>query len=156
MTGIPPAAQPADAPTAMPRILGQAENAHGALMARELSRSNTTFPQWVALTLTAGATRIDRAELITRISGALKLPARQAAQTLDELIAREFLAPAPGAPSSLELTPAGQSHYAPLRAAIAQVTTCLYADIPAADLATTARVLTLLTTRANTALANTP
>ena len=83
-------------PTLNTQVIGQAENALGALMNRVLARTGGTFRQWAALNLTA-------------VSGG----------------------------------------------AIDQITTRLYGDLPADDLATAGRVLTVITARTNAELAGT-
>ena len=52
----------------------------------------------------------------------------------------------------MTLTPAGRDRYERLVAGIAAITARLYGDLPAADLETTRRVLTIVTERANAAL----
>ena len=51
------------------------------------------------------------------------------------------------------LTDAGQRLYGQVRAAVTQTTERLWGDLPAGDLATAGRVLTIVTERANAELA---
>ena len=59
----------------------------------------------------------------------------------------------PGEDSRVGLTDAGQARYQQIRTAIGDITARLYGDLPADDLATTGRVLTTITARANAELA---
>ncbi|HEY5987678.1 MAG TPA: hypothetical protein VIV12_15080 [Streptosporangiaceae bacterium] len=60
------------------QVIGQAENALGALINRVLARTGSTFHQWVALNLTAASGgAIDRGQLVSRLTGALKSTIRQ-------------------------------------------------------------------------------
>ncbi|HZD97637.1 MAG TPA: hypothetical protein VE132_05705, partial [Micromonosporaceae bacterium] len=73
--------------TLNPQIIGQTERALGALMNKVLATAGGTFPQWVALTITAGADDgIDRERLIERLSDALAVDASPASAVATELI----------------------------------------------------------------------
>jgi DNA-binding MarR family transcriptional regulator len=150
-------------PALTPQVIGQAENAHRPLMDRVLDRTGVTFPQWVALTIAAaadGATAdgaaadgaIDRGDLIGRMTGALKIDDSAAARALAGLTVSELLQDLAGDGSRVGLTEAGRARHRQIRAAVDQVVARLYGNIPAEDLATTSRVLTLITARANAAL----
>jgi hypothetical protein len=143
-------------PTLNPKVIGQTERALGALMDRVLATTGGTFHHWVALTLTtaAGGT-IDRDQLLSRMTGTLKLDDATALAAVAGLTAAQLLADQPGEGPRVGLTEAGQERYRQLRTAIDQVTARLYGDLPAEDLATSGRVLGVLTTRANTELAGT-
>ncbi|MEU7893755.1 hypothetical protein AB0B45_12905 [Nonomuraea sp. NPDC049152] len=136
--------------TLNPQIVGQAENAHKPLLDRVLSRTGTTKHQWVALKLTAlsGGT-IDRAQLIGRITGALKIPDAAALAALTELTAAHLLQVQPGEAPTIELTPAGQERHREIGSAIDEIIARVYGDIPPGDLETAGRVLTLITARLN-------
>jgi hypothetical protein len=73
--------------------------------------------------------------------------AAQAAIT--ELTTAQLLEDRPGGASRIGLTDSGQARYRQIRTAVDQVVTRAYRDIPADDLATAARVLTLITARLN-------
>jgi DNA-binding MarR family transcriptional regulator len=142
-------------PTLTPQVIGQAESAHKPLMDRILARSGTTFPQWVALTIIAadgGAAGL--AELTGRMTGALKIDSATAAAAVAGLTASGLLEELPGERPGAGLTDAGQARYRQIRAAVDEVTTRLYGGIPADDLATAGRVLTIITARANAELAD--
>jgi DNA-binding MarR family transcriptional regulator len=142
--------------TLNPQVIGQAERALGALMDRVLAATGGTFHQWVALTLTtaAGGT-IDRDQLLSRMTGALKVDQATALAAVAELTAGQLLADRPGEGARVGLTEAGQARYRQLRSAIDQVTARLYGDLPAEDLAIAGRVLGVLTARANAELGGT-
>jgi hypothetical protein len=156
------------APPLTPQVIGQAESAHRPLLERVLGRSGITFPQWVALTIAAAADTaaadaasddagiadgaIDRGELIGRMTGALKIDDTAAARALAGLTVSELLQDLAGDGSRVGLTETGRARHRQLRAAVDQVVARLYGNIPADDLATTSRVLTLITARANAEL----
>jgi hypothetical protein len=142
--------------TLNPQVIGQAERALGALMNRVLAVTGGTFHQWVALTLTtaAGGT-IDRDQLLSRMTSALKTDDTTALAAIAELTAAKLLEDRPGEAARVGLTDTGRTRYRQLRTAIDQVTARLYGDLPAEDLATAGRVLGVLTARANAELAGT-
>jgi len=141
-------------PTLNPQVIGQAENALGALMNRILARAGGTFHQWVALTAVSGGA-IDRDQLVSRMTGALKIDDSSALAAVAELTASQLLEALPGQGSRVGLTGAGQARYRRIRAALDEITARLYGDLPADDLATAGRVLTVITDRANAELART-
>ncbi|WP_406040293.1 hypothetical protein OG799_31050 [Micromonospora sp. NBC_00898] len=137
-------------PLLNPQIVGQAENAHLPVLARILARTGTTRHQWVALTLTAaGGGAVDRDRLVARITGTLKIDAAAATAAIAELTTRRLLAELPGETPRIELTDAGQARHRAIRLAVDEVIGRVYRDIPADDLATAGRVLTLITARLN-------
>jgi DNA-binding MarR family transcriptional regulator len=144
----------ATAPTLSTQVIGQAERALGALMDRVLARIGGTFHQWVALNLaTAGGGSIDRDQLRSRMTGALKIDDAAARAAITELSAAQLLEDRPGQGARVGLTDTGQARYRQLRTAIDQLTTRLYGDLSADDLVTAGRVLAVITARANTELA---
>jgi DNA-binding MarR family transcriptional regulator len=141
------------APALTPQVIGQAENAHRPLLERLLDAVGVTFPQWVALTIAAAAGgAIGRGELIGAMTGALKIDDAAAARALAGLTGSELLRDLTDDGSRVGLTEAGRARHRQIRAAVDQVVARLYGNIPAEDLATTSRVLTLITARANAEL----
>jgi DNA-binding MarR family transcriptional regulator len=140
-------------PALTPQVIGQAEHAHRPLLERVLDATGVTFPQWVALTITAAADgAIDRGELIGAMTGALKTDDTAAARPLAGLTASGLLQELTDDGSRVGLTETGRARYRQIRAAVEEVVARLYGNIPAEDLATTSRVLTLITARANAEL----
>jgi hypothetical protein len=141
-------------PTFTPQVLGQAENAHRAILERILAGTGTTYHQWVALTITAACNgAADREQLIGRVAGALKIDDEVAAATIAEMTASDLLEAQPGGGDSVGLTDMAQARYRQIRTAVGEVTARLYSDLPADDLATVGRVLSIITARANAELA---
>jgi hypothetical protein len=122
--------------------IGQAERATRAVLDRLLERVGTPFEQWVALNLTGAGTPVPAADLAARLG----IPLSAAAAVLADLRTGGLL-------DEAGLTPAGRARHAEITAGIAAITARLYADLPPADQETTARVLTLVTTRARAELA---
>ena len=141
-------------PTLNGQVIGQAENALRALLLRALSRTGGgTYPQWVALNLTAASGgSVDRDQLVSRMTGGLKIDESAAEAVIAELTASRLLQDLPGQRSVVEFTDAGQARYRQTRAAVDEVTARLFGDLPAEDLATAGRVLTVITARANAEL----
>jgi DNA-binding MarR family transcriptional regulator len=138
------------APTLSPQIVGQAERAHKPILDRILARAGTTMTQWVALKLTAASGgAADRDQLINSITGALRIDDAAAVAAIAELTTAGLLTDPPGKRSRLGFTGAGQALYQQINNAVGEVVARAYADIPAGDLVTAARVLTLITTRLN-------
>jgi hypothetical protein len=142
------------AETLNPQVLGQAEKAHGALFDRIVTGTNITYHRWVALNLiVAGADGVDRDRLIAMMTGALKLDEATGREVVGELTDAQLIEPASPDGSHLQLTDEGQEAYRRIRSRVDETIGQLYAGIPADDLATAGRVLTLITARANAELA---
>jgi hypothetical protein len=138
-------------PTLNGQVLGEAEHATAALLQRVLGNAGITFHQWVILNgAKAGGGSIARAAVVARMTGALKID-ESTAQAGVEAVLADGLATQDGA--SLTLTTSGQERHALVAGAVAVITQRLYGDLPAEDLATAGRVLTLVTARANAELA---
>src|SRR5438270_264073 len=159
------------------QIIGRTERALSPLMDRVLARTGGTFPQWVALTFTAGnGDGIERPELIARLAGALELDDTAADQVIGGLADEQLLRME--SESAVAPSDAGRDRYAPIRAAIDQIPAApvtvtdagrrrhgeirgavtriiqrLWGDLPAEDLATAGRVLSTVLARADAELA---
>jgi DNA-binding MarR family transcriptional regulator len=135
-------------PTLSTQVIGQAESALGALLDPLLSRTGTTFSQWLVLTVTAAAGGdIDRGQLTARISGARKIDGAEVEAAIAELDA-EGLVQGTG---RVIVTSAGQARFTEIGGALEEITSRLF-DFPAEDLATAGRVLAIVTARANAEL----
>jgi DNA-binding MarR family transcriptional regulator len=131
------------------QVIGQAESALGALLDPLLSRTRTTFHQWLVLTVTAASGGdIDHDQLVARIRGARKIDGAQVEAAIAGLDAAGL---AEGT-SRVTLTAAGLARFTEIRGALEEITARLF-DFPAEDLATAGRVLAILTERANAQLA---
>ena len=131
------------------QVIGQAESALGALLDPLLSRTGTTFHQWLVLTVTAASGGdIDHDQLVARIRGARKIDGAEVEVAIAGLDAAGL---AEGT-SRVVLTAAGLARFAEIRGALEEITARLF-DFPAEDLATAGRVLAILTERANAELA---
>jgi DNA-binding MarR family transcriptional regulator len=137
-------------PPLTPQIVGQAERAHQPHLDRIVAVTGTTRNQWVTLAFigAAGGTA-DRDQLAGQITGALRVDGATAAATIAELTAVHLLADLPEEGHLIGFTDAGRARYEEIRAAINEVISRVYRDIPAEDLATAGRVLTLITARLN-------
>lgn len=133
-------------PTLNPQIVGQAENAHGAIMNVVLAGTGLNRDRWVTLTLTmaAGGT-IGRADLVARVTGALKISAEAARATVTELTGAGLLAGS----DQLAASGSGRALFAKVRGDIGPIIERAYAGIPAEDLQTAARVLMAVTAGLN-------
>jgi DNA-binding MarR family transcriptional regulator len=154
------APDPVPAPAALTgRIIGRTENAIRAVLDRLLADTATTFHQWVVLQLAAGGaggagTGTPAGHVVAQLVDGLKVAAAVAEQALVDTEAAGLTdVERTEAGARVTLTPAGRDRYERLAAGIAGITARLYGDLPAADLETTRRVLTIVTERANAELA---
>jgi len=137
-------------PSLNPRILGQAENAHRALLTRILEKSGTSYTHWVVLNLVATAeSAVSPQELRNRVASALKIEDAEVAETVETLVRTDVLS---SDAARLALTESGLDLYGHIRAEVDQTVTSLYDGVPREDLAAAGRVLVLLTERANSKL----
>jgi hypothetical protein len=141
-------------PSFSTQVIGQAEKTLNAILNRELAGTGLTEPQWVTLTLTAasGGT-LDRDQLAGRVAGALKVGEPDAAALVTALAAARLLQGGDGGGRPAQLTDAGQQLFGRIRAGITEITQRLWGDLPAEDLATAGRVLSIVTARASAELA---
>ncbi|MGW3633945.1 MarR family winged helix-turn-helix transcriptional regulator [Streptomyces sp. NPDC005122] len=137
------------------QLIGLAHYASRAVLENVLARTGTTFHQSVALRAVSdqGGTggTVERARLVARLTGSLKIEESAARRTVDEMTALGLLA-APTA-VTVSLTEHGAELFERIRTDGNAIAARLYAGIPAEDLATVGRVLTLVTERADAELA---
>ncbi len=139
-------------PTLNGQVLGQAERATRAVLDKMLAGTGIPFTQWVTVNVTAtGDQPVARADLVQRVASGLKIEEAAADSALDSVLAAGLLESSQDG-SSLTLTAAGRQRHTEIVAGIAALTNRLYADLPAEDLATAGRVLTIVTARANAEL----
>lgn len=143
-------------PTFGTPVIGQTEKALNAILDRQLAGTGLTEPQWVTLTLTltgvSGGT-VDRDQLVGRVAGVLKVSEAEAQAHITDLAAAQLLQAPDGERSPVKLTVAGQQLQGRIRTAVTQITQRLWGDLPADDLATAGRVLSIVLARANAELA---
>lgn len=139
-------------PPLTPRVIGQAEKTMNAILDRLLAGPGLTEAQWIILTLTAGgAGSTGRGQLVAKVADGLKTDAARAQAHVASLAAAGLVQD-PGDGSPVRLTAVGEQVYGQIRAATTQVTQRLWGDLPAEDLATAGRVLTIITERASAEL----
>jgi DNA-binding MarR family transcriptional regulator len=145
------------APTLNGQVIGQAHYATRAVLENRLARTGITFHQVVALNTTAdkgGA--VERDWLVGRMTGTLKIDESAVLATIAELTTAGLLEALPaeaGEGARVGFTDEGRALHGRTAAAVAEITERLYRDLPADDLATAGRLLTLVTARANAELA---
>jgi len=133
------------------QAIGQAQIATRAVLDELLAQQQTTFHQWVVLNVTglAGGA-ITQEQLVKQLTTGLRISESVVLATWDELL---DLGLANAAADRLELTDGGRERFETIRAGIAAIIDRLYGDIPPDELEVAGRVLTLVTERANAALA---
>jgi DNA-binding MarR family transcriptional regulator len=140
-------------PTLNPKILGLAENAHRAILNRLLEGTGLTYPRWVALSVAASAgAAVEHDQIVGRVTAALKADAEEVVKTIDWIVASGFVETVPGKEQLLRLTETGRTRHGDIHRRIDEVLSRIYGGIPAEDLATAGRVLTIVTQRANAEL----
>jgi DNA-binding MarR family transcriptional regulator len=134
------------------QVIGLAHYASRAALETVLARVGSTFNQSVALRAVSdqGGT-LERGRLVGRLTGALKIEESVAEETVEEMTALKLLTETDA--ELVSLTEHGREVFEEIRTGGNEIAARLYADIPAEDLATAGRVLTLLTERANAVLA---
>jgi hypothetical protein len=143
-------------PSLTAQVIGQAEKALNAILERLLAGTGLTEPLWVTLTLTVTSGGIvDHDQLIGRVAGALKVSEAEARVRITELAAAHLLEAPDGEGLPVKVTNAGQELHGQIRAAVTQITQQLWGDMPAEDLATAGRVLSIVAARADAELAGT-
>lgn len=146
------------APTLNGQVIGQAHYATRAVLEGVLARTGITFHQVVALNATAdNGGAVERDRLVGRMTGTLKIDESAVLATITELTTAGLLEELPaeaGEGARVGFTGEGRALHGRTAAAVAEITERLYGDLPADDLATAGRLLTLVTARANAELAD--
>ncbi|MBV9450622.1 MAG: hypothetical protein JO345_32505 [Streptosporangiaceae bacterium] len=139
-------------PSFSARVIGQTEKTLNAILDRQLAGTGLTEPQWVILTLavTGGGT-FERDAFVREVAGALKISEAQAQASIDDLIVAQLLR-AHGESATLIVTDAARQLHSRIRTVVTEITERLWGDLPAEDLATAGRVLSIITERANAEL----
>jgi DNA-binding MarR family transcriptional regulator len=135
------------------QILGQTEKALNAILDRQLAGTGLTEPDWITLTLTAasGGT-LGRDQLASQMAGALKVSPATAQARIADLAAAQLLQTGGGDEPMVTLTDAGRQLHGGIRAAVTEITQRMWGDLPAGDLVTAGRVLSVVLARANAEL----
>ncbi len=139
-------------PTLNPQVLGQAENAHRALLDRLLAQDGIEYGEWVVLAITAAAAgHLQRETLVERITSTQQIEDSVAMQRVAKLTEAGLLEVLEG--SAVALSETGLARYREARRSIDDVMVRVYANIATEELATAGRVLTLVTAQAVAELA---
>jgi DNA-binding MarR family transcriptional regulator len=132
--------------------IGLAERATRALQDRVLAEIGTPLEQWVALRLvvtSGGWVRVE--QVVAQMVNGLNMAEADAYATVAALEARGD-ALADQETRDVKLTDTGRARFECISAAVQRITTALYGDLPAEDLAAARRVLVTVTERAKTEL----
>lgn len=137
-------------PAFTPALLGQTEKTLNAILARLLAGTGVSEPQWVTLTLavTSGGA-VDRQAFTGRVARGLRVEDAEAAERVGELLAAGLFEEVG---TDVRPSEAGLALHTSVRGNVIEVTEQLWGDLPAADLATTAGVLTTILGRAEAEL----
>ena len=140
-------------PTLTPQIIGQAEKTMNTILFRLLAGPGLTEAQWITLTLiAAGGESTGRARLAAQVAHGLKASEAQAREHLASLVAAQLVQDPGDDEGPVRFTARGTQVFGQIRGATAEVVTRLWGDLPAEDLATAGRVLSIVITRANAEL----
>ncbi|MGC5321377.1 hypothetical protein ACPXB5_21875 [Micromonospora arida] len=141
-------------PTLNGQVIGQAHYATRALLERAIGPLGVTFNQVVALHVLAQGP-VERAHLTHRVTSTRKIDESAVHQVIAQVVDAGLAqvdrpSPATGGDEPLvALTDTGRATQRGVVAAVADLSARLYGDIPADEASTAARVLTLVTERAN-------
>jgi hypothetical protein len=137
--------------TLNPQIVGQAENAHGAIMDLVLAGTGLNRDRWVALSLiTFAGGSIGSDALVARMTEALKITAETADDAVASLRAAGLVA---DDGDQMTITEPGRTMFGTVRGTIGPILARAYSGVPDEDLATAARVLVAITEGLNRELA---
>jgi DNA-binding MarR family transcriptional regulator len=141
----------ASATTFTPQVLGETEKALNAILIRELTASDLTEHQWIAMQLTtAGGGTVAHEQLVGRLAGALKRGTSDAETRVDELVTAGLLTYVDDHGDGLvRVTETGRQVHGRIRATVADITGRLWGDLPQDDLDVTGRTLATILERAN-------
>ncbi|WCN78649.1 hypothetical protein [Micromonospora sp. LH3U1] len=138
------------------QVIGQAHYATRALLERAVAPLGLSFGQVLALNVLADGA-VDRARLVHRITSTLKVDEQAVRDVLAHLVDTDLAHVDDRAPEpQVRLTDAGHATQRRVSAAVTDITARLYGDIPTEQASAAARVLTLITQRANAELAAIP
>jgi hypothetical protein len=138
-------------PTFGTAVIGQTEKTLNAILDRQLAGTGVTEPQWVVLTLAVvGGGSVGRGQLVSRVTGALKISPAAANERISELGTAGLLDLSGN--STVAVTDVGRQLHTRTRAAVTEITDWLWGDLPPEDLEAAARVLTTVLERANAEL----
>jgi len=141
-------------PTLTPQIIGQTEKTLNAILFRLLAGAGLTEAQWITLTLNAaGGGATSRGQLVAQVAHGLKVSEARAREHLASLVAAQLVQDPGDDAGPVRLTAAGTGVFGQLRGAVTEITQRLWSGLPAEDLATAGRVLSIITDRANAELA---
>ncbi|MBQ0906113.1 MarR family winged helix-turn-helix transcriptional regulator [Micromonospora sp. U21] len=148
------------APTLNGQVIGQAHYATRALLEQAVAPLGVSFGQVLILNVLA-ASAIERTGLVHRITSTLKVDEPAVHTLITQLVEADLAqvgdrTPAGAREPQLWLTDTGHAVQGRISDAVAGITARLYADIPADETSAAARVLTLVTQRANAELAAIP
>jgi hypothetical protein len=133
-----------------PPLIGQTEKALDAILARELDGSGVSVSGWVLLKLaTSAGESVGRQELVGRADAVSKFGAEEAEIEVDALVRAGMLDPRQ---DELVVSPKARILRDRVQSAVGEVTTRLWGDLPATDLAAAGRVLGTVLRRANAEL----
>jgi len=129
--------------------IGQAARATNAILEVLLAETGTPFTTWVALNVLATSGSVQsRAVLLQRLTNGLKITEEIAQAAVADLVGKGYASEQ----TSLDLTAEGGALHSRIRTGIDRVTERLYGGLPEDDLATTRRILAIVTERANAEL----
>jgi DNA-binding MarR family transcriptional regulator len=141
-------------PTLTPQIIGQAEKTLNAILFRLLAGPGLTEAQWITLTLNAaGGGTTSRGQLVAQVAHGLKVSEARAREHLASLVAAQLVQDPGDDAGPVRFTAAGTGVFGQLRGAVTEITQRLWSGLPAEDLATAGRVLSIITERASAELA---
>ncbi|MCZ7374334.1 MarR family winged helix-turn-helix transcriptional regulator [Micromonospora sp. WMMC250] len=138
-------------PTLNGQVIGQAHYATRALLERAVAPLGLSFGQVLALNALAGGP-VERDHLTQRITSTLKVDAPAVHEVIAGLVDAHLVRDDTDG-ARIRLTDTGHAAQARVTDAVSGITARLYADIPADEASAAARVLTLVTQRANAELA---
>jgi hypothetical protein len=139
-------------PTFGPRLIGETEKSLNAILDRHLSADGLTEQHWITLSFAAmNSDPVCASKLAKGVASRAKFTEDDVHARISELVDAQLLSDCGS--SGVTISDAGERLHARILDANIDVTKRLWGDLPAEDLATTARVLATVLERANAELA---
>jgi hypothetical protein len=131
-----------------PRLLGETEKTLNAILERHLSADGLTEQHWITLSIAAmSGDPMGASELAREVASRAKFTEDDVRARISELVDAQLLSDCGS--SGVTISDAGEQLHARILGANIDVTKRLWGDLPAEDLATTARVLATVLERAD-------
>lgn len=136
-----------------PRIVGQLEKRHQAVLRKVLAETSLNEPQWITVQLALSADpNLSRTELVERVSTAAAYESAVVEAAITALAEASLVEELPDVDGQLTVTPSGRELVSELRSKIQDLIAPAYDSIAPEDLVIAGKVASTITARLSEAL----